>query len=77
MMKVIKIDGMKIEQVDYEYGLKFAHDSEPLICEDSDDAQSALQLAREYDADPALMRRIIFVSGWHRADDENVRAVAS
>lgn len=71
---MIKINGMKIEQVDHEYGVQFPDENEPLVCDDGDDAQSAYRLAREFGGEPALVRRTIFVSGWHPADDEFVTA---
>lgn len=67
---MIKIDGMQIEQVDYEYGLKFPDDENTLVCQDDDDARSAYGLARELDGKPSLVRRAIFVSVWQPADDE-------
>jgi hypothetical protein len=76
-MTMIKIDGTKIEIVDYEYGVQFPDDTEPLICDDADHALDAYKTARMFDARPELMRRTIFVSVWQRADDEGVSAVAS
>jgi hypothetical protein len=71
---MIKINGMQIEQVDYEYGLTFPDDPNALICEDIDDAHSAYKTACEFDGEPSLVRRAIFVSVWQPADDELVTA---